>query len=68
MLFGIPKLPLANWVRLQAKGHFKGASDKPLNPEQMELVRLRAGSAPLRMERYILGKAKRTSRGYPFHT
>ena len=34
-----------------------GASDKPVSPEQMELARLRAENARLRMERDILQKA-----------
>ena len=35
----------------------KGAGDKPVSPEQMELATLRAENARLRMERDILGKA-----------
>ena len=41
-ILGIPKASLENWVRLSAKGELKGAGDKPVNPEQMELARLRA--------------------------
>ena len=47
----------ANWVRLHAKGQLKGVGDKPVSQEQMELARLRAENARLRMERDILGKA-----------
>ena len=39
------------------KGQLKGAGDKPVSTEQMELARLRAENARLRMERDILGKA-----------
>ena len=56
-ILGIPKQTLENWVRLAHKGQLKGAGDKPVSPEQMELARLRAENARLRMERDILGKA-----------
>lgn len=56
-ILGIPKQTLENWVRLHGKGQLKGAGDKPVSPEQMELARLRAQNARLRMERDILGKA-----------
>jgi len=41
-ILGIPKQTLENWVRLHAKGQLKGAGDKPVRAEQMELARLRA--------------------------
>ena len=56
-ILGIPKQTLENWVRLAHKGQLKGAGDKPVSSEQMELARLRAENARLRMERDILGKA-----------
>ena len=56
-ILGIPKASLENWVRLSAKGEVKGAGDKPVNPEQMELARLRAELARVKMERDILKKA-----------
>jgi|SRR5664279_6480707 transposase-like protein len=56
-ILGVPKQTLENWVRLHNKGQLKGAGDKPVSPEQMELARLRAENARLRMERDILGKA-----------
>jgi len=56
-ILGIPKASLENWVRLNGKGQLKGASDKPVNPEQMELARLRAELARVKMERDILKKA-----------
>jgi len=56
-VLGMPKQTLENWVRLSEKGQLKGAGDKPVSPEQMELARLRAENARLRMERDILKKA-----------
>ena len=56
-ILGIPKQTLENWVRLHAKGQLKGAGDTPVSPELLELARLRAENARLRMERDILKKA-----------
>ena len=56
-ILGISKPTLDNWVRLAHEGQRKGAGDKPVSPEQMELARLRAENGRLRMERDILGKA-----------
>ena len=56
-VLGIPKQTLENWVRLDSKGQLKGAGDKPVSPEQMELARLRADLARVKMERDILKKA-----------
>jgi transposase-like protein len=56
-ILGVPTQTLGNWVRLSIKGQLKGSGDKPVSPEQMELARLRAENARLRMERDILGKA-----------
>ena len=56
-ILGVPVQTLGNWVRLSEKGQLKGAGDKPVSAEQMELARLRAENARLRMERDILGKA-----------
>jgi transposase len=57
-VLGIPKASLSNWVRLSAKGVLSGAGDKPaaVSAEQMELARLRAEVARLRMERDIAKK------------
>ena len=41
-VLGIPNQTLDNWIRLSNKGELKGAGDKPVSPEQMELARLRA--------------------------
>jgi transposase-like protein len=56
-ILGIPKASLDNWVKLSANGQLKGAGDKPVSPEQMELARLRAELARVKMERDILKKA-----------
>ena len=62
-ILGIPNASLDNWVKLSAKGELKGAGDKPVSAEQMELARLRAQLARVTMERDILKKPRRTSRG-----
>jgi transposase-like protein len=56
-ILGVPKASLDNWVRLAGKGRLQGADDKPVSPEQMELARLRAELARVKMERDILKKA-----------
>lgn len=56
-ILGVPAQTLGNWVRLSEKGQLKGAGDKPVSAEQMELARLKAENARLRMERDILKKA-----------
>ena len=56
-VLGIPNQTLDNWIRLSNKGELKGAGDKPVSPEQMELARLRAELSRVKMERDILGKA-----------
>ena len=56
-ILGIPKASLDNGVRLSTKGQLKGAGDKPVSPEKMELARLRAELARVKMERDILKKA-----------
>jgi transposase len=77
-VLGIPKASLGNWVRQAAKGELLsgcGADDKVVrvSPEQMELARLRAENARLRMERDIAKKAaayfaQDTLRGTPGFT
>ena len=74
-VLGIPKASLSNWVRLSAKGVLNGAGDKhvAVTAEQMELARLRAEVARLRMERDIAKKAaayfaQDTLRGTPGFT
>ena len=41
-ILGVPVQTLGNWVRLGEKGEPKGAGDKPVSPEPMEVARLRA--------------------------
>jgi len=41
-------------VRLAERGELQGAGDKPVSAEQMELARLRAELARVKMERDIL--------------
>jgi len=56
-ILGVPAQTLGNWVRLGEKGQLKGAGDKPVSAEQMELARLKAENARLRMERDMPKKA-----------
>ena len=76
-VLGIPKASLGNWVRQAAKGVLSGAGgeDKAarVSPEQMEIARLGAEVARLRMERDIAKKAaayfvQDTLRGTPGFT
>jgi len=43
-----------SWVKADREGKLAGAGAKPVSPEQMELARLRAEVAHLKMERDIL--------------
>lgn len=54
---GVPAQTIANWVKADQAGQLGGAGAKPVSPEQMELARLRAENARLKMERDILKKA-----------
>ncbi len=58
-VLGIPKASLGNWVRAGDKGELRAMTETgtPVTPEQMELARLRADVARLRMERDIAKKA-----------
>lgn len=76
-VLGIPKASLSNWVRLAAKGKLDGGDVTgkavKVTPEQMEIARLRAEVACLRMERDIAKKAaayfaQDTLRGTPGYT
>jgi transposase len=61
-VLGIPSSSVANWVRLDARSDLTGV-DKPtskasaVTPEQMEIAKLRAEVARLKMERDIAKKA-----------
>ena len=55
---GVPEQSIRNWVKAQAEGKLGMAENgKPITPEQMEISRLRAEVARLRMETEILKKA-----------
>jgi transposase len=54
---GVVDQTLFNWVKLQQAGKLAVADSKPVSAEQMEISRLRAELARVKMERDILGKA-----------
>jgi transposase-like protein len=53
----IPKAALGNWARLEVEGELQVAGDRPVSAEQMELARLRAELARVKMERDVLKEA-----------
>jgi transposase len=55
---GVVEQTLGNWIKLQLAGKLKGASGKhQVTAEQMEISRLQAELARVKMERDILRKA-----------
>ena len=54
---GLVEQTLRNWVKAAAVGKLSGPGAKPVTPEQMELSRLRAENARLKMHVEILKKA-----------
>ena len=54
---GVVDQTLFNWVKSHRAGQLTGADSKPVSAEQMEISRLRAELARVKMERDILGKA-----------
>ena len=54
---GLIEQTLRNWVKAAKAGKLNPAGGKTVSPEQMELSRLRAENARLRMECEILKKA-----------
>jgi transposase len=55
---GVVEQTLSNWVRAKRAGKLKeGSGQAGVTPEQMEISRLRAELARVKMERDILGKA-----------
>lgn len=54
---GVVDQTLFNWVKAEREGKLAGADGKPVSAEQMEIARLRAELARVKMERDILGKA-----------
>ena len=54
---GVVEQTLFNWVKADRLGKLNGADGKGVSAEQMEISRLRAELARVKMERDILGKA-----------
>ena len=54
---GVVNQTLFNWVKAYRQGRLTGADSRPVSAEQMEIARLRAELARVKMERDILGKA-----------
>jgi transposase len=54
---GLVEQTLRNWVKAAKAGKLKAPGAKTVTPEEMELSRLRAENARLRMECEILKKA-----------
>ena len=54
---GVVEQTLFNWFKAKKLGKLKSADSKPVSAEQMEISRLRAELARVKMERDILGKA-----------
>src|ERR1700693_3742494 len=54
---GIADQTLHNWLRADERGSLVGATSKPVSAEQMEISKLRAELARVKMERDILKKA-----------
>ena len=56
-ILGVPKGSLENWIRFDDNSSLTSGKDKVISQEQMELARLRAELARVKMERDILKKA-----------
>lgn len=54
---GLVEQTLRNWVKAAKKGKLNLSGAKKITPEQMELSRLRAENARLKMENEIIKKA-----------
>ena len=54
---GVVEQTLFNWVKAKKLGKLNGVDSKVVSAEQMEISRLRAELARVKMERDILGKA-----------
>ena len=54
----VPAQSISNWMKAEQEGKLGGAGTKPVSPEQMELSRLRAEVARLKMGRDILKKMR----------
>ena len=58
-VLGMTEATLSNWLRASEKGERQGPGDKPVCAEQMELARLRAELARVKMERDVRKKRSR---------
>ena len=56
-ILGLLEQTLHNLIRAEQQGRLGGPGSKSVSPEQMEIARLRAELARVKMERDILGKA-----------
>jgi transposase len=56
-ILGIAEQTLHNWIKADREGRLTGPGAKPVSAEQMEIARLRAVLARVKMERDIPGKA-----------
>ena len=54
---GVVEQTLFNWVKAKKLGKLKGADSKPVSAGQIEISRLRAELARVKMERDILARA-----------
>ena len=55
---GVPEQTIRNWIKAKTEGKLgTAAKGKPITPEQMEILRLRAENARLKMEMEIIKKA-----------
>lgn len=54
---GMTPQSLYNWVRAERDGKLREVVGREVNPQQMEIARLRAELAKVKMERDILKKA-----------
>ena len=55
---GVPEQSIRNWIKAQAAGKLGSVEKgKPISPEQMEISRLRAELARVKMEMEIVKKA-----------
>lgn len=55
---GVVDQTLFNWIKAHRAGKLSGADSKVVSTEQMEISRLRAELARVKMERVILGKGE----------
>jgi transposase len=55
---GVVEQTLFNWMKAKREGRLTGADSKPVSAEQMEISRLKAELARVKMERDILKKGE----------